>query len=117
KMETVEHFAKISLVARQLGNENVFSPARAEELVESRARYGVQAGGGCRIEYKDASYAPEVAMTGTGGAAYAADNVNARGATNAPSSKGSNGGEIDLSEDELKAVVREVTRRIIEKMG
>lgn len=112
KMETVEHFAKISLVARQLGNENVFSPARAEELVEARARYGVQAGGGCRIEFKDknegVSYAPEVAMSGAGGAAYAADNVNPSG--------GNGGNDVDLSEDELREVVREVARRVVEKI-
>jgi L-fuculose-phosphate aldolase len=108
KMEMVEHFARISLVARQLGNENVFSPARAEELVEARSRYGVRASGGCRIEYqeKDANvtYAPEVPMSGAGGAAYAADNENS-------------GGEVDLSEDELRALVGEVARRVVEKMG
>ncbi|MDF2440317.1 MAG: L-fuculose-phosphate aldolase [Abditibacteriota bacterium] len=44
KMETVEHFAKISLVARQLGNENEFPPERVQQLVESRVRYRAQIG-------------------------------------------------------------------------
>ncbi len=121
KMETVEHFAQITLVARQLGQENVFSPQRAQELIEARARYGVQAGAGCRIEYKekneDVSYAPEVPRTGSGAAAYAAqsdDNANL-----APSSNGNTagtGGSVDLSslsETELHDLVREVTQRVV----
>lgn len=66
KMEMVEHFAKISLVARQLGRENVFSPARAQELLDARARYGAIASGGCRIERPqdnpETTYAREVPM-------------------------------------------------------
>ncbi len=38
-METVEHFARISLVARQLGGEVEFSPERVQELIDSRGRY------------------------------------------------------------------------------
>jgi hypothetical protein len=95
-METTEHFAKISLVARQLGNENVFSPPRAQELVDARARYGVQAGAGCRIENNGATYAPEVPMTGN-----------------------SNGGnkEVDLSADEVARLVRTVTERVLQKIN
>jgi L-fuculose-phosphate aldolase len=67
KMEMVEHFAKISLVARQLGRENVFSPERAQELLDARARYGAIARGGCRIERPEqnpeTTYAREVPMS------------------------------------------------------
>ena len=97
KMETTEHFAKISLVARQLGNENVFSPERAQELVDARARYGVKAGAGCRIENSGATYAPEVPMTGT-----AAISKN---------------GEADISADEVAELVRKVTAKVLEKLG
>jgi L-fuculose-phosphate aldolase len=44
KMETVEHFAKISLVARQLGNENEFTNEQKQQLVESRPRYNARIG-------------------------------------------------------------------------
>lgn len=44
KMETVEHFAKISLVARQLGEENEFTPEQMQQLVESRPRYNARIG-------------------------------------------------------------------------
>ena len=44
KMETVEHFAKISLVARQLGNENEFTTEQMQQLMESRPRYNARIG-------------------------------------------------------------------------
>jgi L-fuculose-phosphate aldolase len=43
KMVTVEHFAKISLVARQLGREHMFSREEVEKLQSLRGRYGVTA--------------------------------------------------------------------------
>lgn len=42
KMETVEHFAKISLVARQLGGEHMFSREEVAKLQGLRGRYGIQ---------------------------------------------------------------------------
>ena len=67
RMEMVEHFAKISLVARQLGRENVFSPERAQELIDARARYGSQSRGACRIEtpeqFPETTYAQAVPMS------------------------------------------------------
>ena len=41
KMETIEHFAKISLVARQLGQEHVFSQEEVARLQGLRDRYGI----------------------------------------------------------------------------
>ncbi len=41
KMETVEHFAKIDFIARQLGGAQLFTKERAEELLAARERYGV----------------------------------------------------------------------------
>jgi L-fuculose-phosphate aldolase len=43
KMETIEHFAKISLVARQLGGENLLSRAEVNRLQELRGAYGIKA--------------------------------------------------------------------------
>jgi len=49
KMETVEHFAKIDFIARQLGGARLFSKEQAEELLAARARYGVTTPNiGCR---------------------------------------------------------------------
>lgn len=41
KMETIEHFAQISLVARQLGRENLLSSEEVVRLQGLRTRYGI----------------------------------------------------------------------------
>src|SRR4051794_2706724 len=43
KMETIEHFAKISLVARQLGRENLLSRDEVNRLQDLRGTYGIKA--------------------------------------------------------------------------
>src|SRR5438093_8471391 len=43
KMETIEHFAKISLVARLLGRENLISREEVMRLQQLRGTYGVAA--------------------------------------------------------------------------
>lgn len=43
KMETIEHFARISLVARQLGRENLLSREEVGRLQGLRDRYGIVA--------------------------------------------------------------------------
>jgi L-fuculose-phosphate aldolase len=42
-METIEHFAKISFVARQLGGERLLSREEVLRLQELRGRYGIAA--------------------------------------------------------------------------
>ena len=41
RMETIEHFAKISLVARQLGRENLLSRDEVTRLQNLRGMYGI----------------------------------------------------------------------------
>jgi L-fuculose-phosphate aldolase len=43
KMETIEHFAKISLVARLLGRENLISREEVKRLQDLRGNYGIKA--------------------------------------------------------------------------
>src|SRR5262245_39053014 len=43
KMETIEHFAKISLVARLLGRENLIVREEVERLQQLRGTYGIKA--------------------------------------------------------------------------
>ena len=43
KMETIEHFAKISLVARMLGRENLIAREEVDRLQELRGTYGIKA--------------------------------------------------------------------------
>ena len=42
KMETLEHFAQITLVARQLGKVNVLSDENVQRLMEVREQLGVK---------------------------------------------------------------------------
>jgi L-fuculose-phosphate aldolase len=46
RMETVEHFARITLVAELLGGPTVLPRAEVEKLFDSRTRYGVKARAG-----------------------------------------------------------------------
>src|ERR1700759_2198831 len=43
KMETIEHFAQISLVARMLGRENLLSREEVTRLQDLRGAYGIKA--------------------------------------------------------------------------
>jgi L-fuculose-phosphate aldolase len=45
-METVEHFARITLVAELLGGPNVLPRVEVDKLVDSRSRYGVKSRAG-----------------------------------------------------------------------
>src|SRR5258705_13392394 len=46
KMETVEHFARISLVAELLGGAQALPRIEVDKLFDSRTRYGVKARAG-----------------------------------------------------------------------
>jgi L-fuculose-phosphate aldolase len=120
KMETIEHFAKISLVARLLGRENVIAREELLRLQELRGTYGIQApapicadlpssadpalcqvvqspeGGGFRLVPANGSMGANVAG-GAGGAGDAGDNDEA---------------EIRLTYRELSALIEEAVRNL-----
>ncbi|MFC1526651.1 class II aldolase/adducin family protein [Candidatus Latescibacterota bacterium] len=50
KMETVEHFAKIALVARQLGATNTLNPGQVQDLLDLRERFGIVGRPGCALD-------------------------------------------------------------------
>ncbi len=58
KMETVEHFAKISLVARLLGRENLIAREEVVRLQGLRGTYGVQAPAPICADFGDAPGIP-----------------------------------------------------------
>ena len=49
KMETVEHFARIVLVSRQLGATNTLDGDQVRELIELRTRFGIGGRPGCDL--------------------------------------------------------------------
>jgi L-fuculose-phosphate aldolase len=57
KMETVEHFARIALVAELLGGANVLPKTEVNKLLDSRSRYGIKsragAEPGCPVAAED----------------------------------------------------------------
>ncbi len=60
RLETVEHSARILLVARLLGGADPLTPAQVEDLIAARARYGVREGlAGCETATPPAATADE----------------------------------------------------------
>jgi L-fuculose-phosphate aldolase len=71
KMETIEHFAKISFVARMLGGERLLSRQEVDRLQGLRGKYGIAAPGrGCG--------GPD-AVSGRGGAVVSGPSARVRG--------------------------------------
>lgn len=66
RMETVEHFARISLVAELLGGARVLPKQEVNKLLESRARYGISTRGGleagCPLAAEEVG-APKIELT------------------------------------------------------
>jgi L-fuculose-phosphate aldolase len=60
KMETIEHFAKISLVARLLGREHLISRDEVERLQGLRGMYGIAAPAPLCTDPADAAAADQV---------------------------------------------------------
>jgi len=55
KMETVEHFAKIALVARQLGAVQTLSEDQVGDLIQLRQRFGIEGRPSCAMDVSDAA--------------------------------------------------------------
>ena len=99
KMETMEHFARILLVARQLGGVNVLDAEQVDKLVQIRERLGLRGPTpACDVQRETPSAsapAPEKAMS-----APADSGASTRGG--APQSE--------------SALVEEITRRVLEEL-
>jgi L-fuculose-phosphate aldolase len=107
-METIEHFAKISLVARLLGGENLLSRTEVDRLQGLRGMYGI------------ASPAPicppEVESSALGDSAscqvvFAPDSDGPRLVPDGRGAVGSDG-EIRLTYRELTALIEAAVREI-----
>jgi L-fuculose-phosphate aldolase len=108
KMETIEHFAKISLVARLLGGENILSREEVTRLQQLRGTYGIKApadicpdpaAGGPERAINDASCQVVQAPAGTGKRLVAAGNPG-------------DDGEIRLTYRELSALIEDAIRNL-----
>jgi L-fuculose-phosphate aldolase len=118
KMETIEHFAKISLVARLLGGENLIARAEVERLQQLRGTYGISAPAPIcpdpsavadLVTGQDPATCQIVEAPEGGGNRLVPDSADRR----APSSRTSDdGGEIRLTYRELSALVEDAIRSL-----
>jgi hypothetical protein len=106
-METIEHFAKISLVARTLGRENVLSRGEVDRLQGLRGMYGI------------ASPAPICTDDSAPGAGQldcqivqAPDSEQRLVAQRLPMPAGGIDGEIRLTYRELTALIEDAVRAL-----
>lgn len=97
RMETTEHFARVSLVTELLGKQVLLSSEDVEKLLAARARYGLSTA---------AQLGPECPVTSdsTGGVCTPRPDVSGTGAAG--------GGErVSLSREELTALIDEAVAR------
>jgi len=116
KMETIEHFAKISLVARLLGRENLIAREEVVRLQELRGTYGIKAPAPICADppAKDEQAACQVIQSPEGGGVRLVPDSPALG----PGLGGGQGdrsgdeAEIRLTYRELSALIEEAVRSI-----
>ena len=117
KMETIEHFAKISLVARLLGGERLLSRQEVDRLQGLRGRYGIAAPAPICPPAPGGAGRPDLVADVLGAAAAlgAADPASCQ-TVFAPESGGARlvpeQGEIRLTYGELTALIEAAVREL-----
>ncbi len=114
KMETIEHFAKISLVARLLGRENLLAREEVDRLQGLRGTYGIKAPAPICVDPADAlaaldagDAAPcQIVQAPEGGGQRLVPEVNA------PAASPADAEEIRLTYRELSALIEDAIRSL-----
>jgi L-fuculose-phosphate aldolase len=110
KMETIEHFAKISLVARLLGRENLIAREELLRLQELRDTYGIKAPAPICSTAPEADEACQVIQSPEGaGLRLVPDSSDPARTAKA---SGGEDGEIRLTYRELSALIEEAVRSL-----
>jgi L-fuculose-phosphate aldolase len=115
KMETIEHFARISLVARMLGREHLLSREEVVRLQDLRGTYGIASPAPICPDpsvHGDPSCQVVVAPSSPGERLVADTSFASAGA---PAQSVGNEGEIRLTYAELDTLVDEAVRQIVRK--
>ena len=111
KMETIEHFAKISLVARLLGRENLLSREEVMRLQDLRGSYGIKAPAPiCAATQEDASC--QVVQAPQGAGSRLVPDILRRAVSPTPSTQTDAEGEIRLTYRELSALIEDAIRSL-----
>jgi L-fuculose-phosphate aldolase len=117
KMETIEHFATISLVARLLGRENLLAREEVDRLQALRGAYGIAAPAPICADASDGEGSPEddaascqsvQAPPGDGQRLV----PDASGSTTAAPDRPDEEGEIRLTYRELSALIEDAVRSL-----
>ncbi len=108
KMETIEHFAHISLVARLLGRENLIAREEVMRLQELRGTYGIKAPAPICADPIDDVACQTVQAPQGGGQRLIPDVIGSSGARVPPSDDA----EIRLTYRELSALIEDAIRSL-----
>ena len=111
KMETIEHFAKISLVARLLGRENLISREEVERLQGLRGMYGIAAPAPLCADPAEAAGRRSGALPGARGARIGRPNGSCPTCTPC-CDQASRDGEIRLTYGELTALIADAVKNL-----
>ncbi len=119
KMETIEHFAKISLVARLLGRENLLSREEVMRLQDLRGSYGIKAPAPiCAETVPDPAFGSgtdascQVVQAPQGAGSRLVPDIPRGAVSSIPSAKADAEGEIRLTYRELSALIEDAIRSL-----
>jgi len=116
KMETIEHFAKISLVARMLGRENLLSREEVTRLQDLRGAYGIKAPAPICAETAEDESCQVVQAPAGGGRRLVPDPPSlvqrGRASFDEASAKADGEAEIRLTYRELSALIEEAIKSV-----
>jgi L-fuculose-phosphate aldolase len=113
KMETIEHFAKISLVARLLGRENLIAREEVDRLQGLRGTYGIKAPAPICADPADALALLDAGDPATCQIVQAPAGAGQRLVPDPASGRaGADDGEIRLTYRELSALIEDAVRNL-----
>jgi len=114
KMETIEHFAKISLVARLLGRENLISRDEVERLQGLRGTYGIAAPAPLCTDPSEAAAADQVLCQVLESPESSSERLvpDVSAALHATLDRASRDGEIRLKYAELTQLIADAVKNI-----
>jgi L-fuculose-phosphate aldolase len=58
KMETVEHFAQIAFIARQLGQTHTLNAEQVKKITDLREKFNIQTSAGCVVSESESKFTP-----------------------------------------------------------
>ena len=123
RMESMEHFAKISLLARTLGNVNTISEENVQKIMDMRSNWIKDEGGyaGCRIDGKFIGSAGNGSGAGVNTVAGQNSGNNGSGSSYSPDGSGNNDAAVNgddvitIRKSELVDMISKIVANIVNK--